>query len=274
MESIAVITLNTGTGIDLGPVTLAWHGLLTGLGIAVAAWVAIRYARERKLSEDRLLGLIFVIVLTGMVGARLFYLLEQDPQALARPTDWLGTNGFSFYGAIIASIPSALLYLRNDVNGLSLLDAAASGFGLGMAIGRLGDVLIGEHLGNASTLPWAIRYSNPDALAPSEVLAYQPGALYESLLGLGIFLLVWPQRDRFAPPGTMIAAVVGAYAVGRFLLFFLRNDSDQLIAGLSNAQVSSLLVAALAAGAAWWLFRRGGRPPAPGPRPGEPQERR
>lgn len=253
----AVITLQTGDRFDLGPVALPWHGLMTAIGIVVAAVFALRYARERGLNEDRLLNLIIVIVFAGMVGARLFFLVEDDPGALLRPGDWLGTNGFSFYGAILLSVPAGLLYLSRGDDGLSLLDAAASGFGLGMAIGRIGDILIGEHLGDASDLPWAIRYSNPEAMAPTTDLAYQPGPLYESLLGLAIFLVVWPRRDRFSPPGVLLATVVGLYAVGRFGLFFLRNDSDELIAGLSNAQVTSLLLAALALGAAVWLRRRG-----------------
>jgi len=254
--ALSVLTLPTGSHFDLGPVAIPWHGLMTAIGIVAAGWLALRYAREHKLNEDRLFNLMFIIVVAGMIGARLFYLVEQDPGALARPGDWLGTNGFSFYGAIIASIAAAVLYLRNDVTRLSLLDAAASGFGLGMAIGRVGDILIGEHIGNASALPWAIRYSNPDALAPSQDLAYQPGALYESLLGLAIFLFVWPHRHRFYPPGMLIAFVVAIYAAGRFVLFFFRNDSDELVAGLSNGQVSSLLVAVAALAVAGWLRSR------------------
>lgn len=258
-EALSIITLPTGDRLELGPVALPWHGLMTALGILAAGALAIRFARERKLDEDRLFNLIFIIVVAGLIGARLFYLLEQDPGALTRPGDWLGANGFSFYGAIIASVGAALLYLRADPAGFSLLDAAASGFGLGMAIGRIGDILIGEHIGDPSELPWAIQYSNPDALAPTQDLAYQPGALYESLLGLLIFLVVWPRRDRFAPPGMLIAFVVGSYAIGRFALFFLRNDSDDLVAGLSNGQVASLVVAAAAIAAATRL-----RGPQPG----------
>lgn len=243
MSELAVITLRTGDRFDLGPLPIAWHGLFTALGILTASALALRYARERDLDEDRLAGLMIVIVLSGLVGARLFYLIEQDPAALLRPDEWLGTNGFSFYGAILASVPAGLLYLRGAAQPLRLLDAAAVGFGLGMAVGRVGDILIGEHLGDPSTLPWALQYSNPEALAPSMDLAYQPGPLYESLLGLIIFAVVWPRRDRFHPPGMLLASVLGLYAGGRFLLFFLRNDSDQLVLGMSNGQVVSLLLA-------------------------------
>ena len=245
-SGLAVITLTTGDRFDLGPVSVPWHGLFTAIGILVAAFFALKYARERELDEDRLMNLLLIIVISGMVGARLFYLVEQEPSALLRPGDWLGTTGFSFYGAILVSVPAALIYLRRAEQPLSLLDAAASGFGLGMAIGRIGDLLIGEHLGDPSTLPWATRYTNPEAVAPSTDLAYQPGPLYESLLGLAIFAVIWPLRDRFQKPGMLLATVVGLYAAGRFFLFFFRNDSDQLVLGLSNAQVTSLVLAVVA----------------------------
>ena len=248
MLELGVIALPSGDRFDLGPISIAWHGLFTALGILTAAILALRYARERELDQDRLMGLIVLIILSGMIGARAFFLLEDDPSALLRPGDWLGSNGFSFYGAILAAVPAALLYLRRDrAQALSLLDAAASGFGLGMAIGRIGDILIGEHLGDPSTLPWAIQYTNPEAFAPSTDAAYQPGPLYESLLGLIIFAVVWPRRHAFKPPGVLLFTVLGIYAMGRFFLFFLRNDSDQLALGMSNGQVVSLLLAAACA---------------------------
>lgn len=241
--ALSIVTLPTGRYFDVGPVAVPWHGLFTAIGIAVGTALALQFARERRLSEDRFPGLIAVVVISGMVGARLFHLLEQDAGALLHPSDWLGRTGFSFYGAFIAAIPAGLLYLRRIPTRLSLLDAAASGFGLAMAIGRIGDILIGEHYGPPSDLPWAIKYSNPDASVPSTALAYQPGALYEAVLCLAIFAAVWPRRHRFAPPGALLATLIGAYSLGRFVLFFLRSDSDELVLGLSNAQVTSLALA-------------------------------
>ncbi|GIK83221.1 MAG: diacylglyceryl transferase [Alphaproteobacteria bacterium] len=238
----SIITLPTGPSLEIGPLSLAWHGLFTALGILVATFLALQFGRERDLDRDRILTLVIAVSVAGVIGARAFYLVEHDPDAFLAPGRWLSSTGFSFYGAVIFAVPTALLLYRDELR-LTYLDALASGFGLGMAVGRVGDILIGEHLGGASDLPWAFRYSNPDALAPSTDVAYQPGPLYESILGLIIFAVIWPRRARFQSPGSLVLAVLGIYAVGRFAIFFFRDDSDVLALGLSNAQITSIGIA-------------------------------
>lgn len=256
MLQTATLTLSTGSELTLGPLSVPWHGLTTALGLGVGTMVALRFARERNLSAERILNLVLLVTLTGMVGARAFFLIEQDPGALLRPVDWFANTGFSFYGAMIAAVAAALIYLRGTLT-LLYLDALASGFGLAMAVGRIGDILIGEHIGSPSDLPWAISYSNPDALVPMTGVAYHPGALYESVLGLAIFAALWPQRQRFRRPGSLLLAVVGLYSAGRFALFFVRSDSDALALGLSNAQVTSILMVVGCGAAYIWVRRRG-----------------
>jgi phosphatidylglycerol:prolipoprotein diacylglycerol transferase len=255
--SVATITIGVDQTLDLGPVELPWHGLMTAVGILVAAAVAWRFAGERNLERERIFDLVAVTVLAGMIGSRVLYLVEQDPGALVRPADWLGSEGFSFYGALIAGPLAAYIYMRRAGIGLAYLDALALGFGLGIAVGRIGDVLIGEHFGPASDLPWAIAYSNPEANVPSHDVAYHPGALYEALLGLAMFAVLWPLRGRFKTPGVLFAVVVAAYSAGRFAIFFVRSDSDDFALGLSNSQWLSLgLLVVAAIALALWLGRR------------------
>ena len=271
MLSPAVITISIAPELDLGPFSISWHGLFIALGILVAFALGIRFGRERGLDEDRLFALVAVVVLAGIVGARALFLLEHGD--LLRPGEWFGTTGFSFYGALVAGPAAALLYARRSGAGLSYVDAMAAGFGLGMAIGRIGDILIGEHYGQASDLPWAIQYTNPDSMVPSTEIAYHSGALYEAIVGLLIFAVVWPRRDRFRRPGSLLATVVGLYSLGRFVIFFWRVDSDTVVAGLDGAQLISLgLVAASAA--ALWVIQQRPLPPQPqdaGTQPGRPR---
>jgi phosphatidylglycerol:prolipoprotein diacylglycerol transferase len=194
---------------------------------------------------------VVVVAVAGMVGARAFYLLENDAAALLSPSDWLGTRGFSFYGAIILGVPAVGAYLRWRGLGLRYLDALGAGFPLGMAVGRIGDVINGEHYGPPSDLPWAVQNTHPDADVPSNEIAYQSGGLYEVALGLLMLAIIWPLRHRFQRPGMLLWTVIGLYAAGRFVMFFGRSDSDDLALGLNGAQWTSLallLVAAVAMG--------------------------
>jgi phosphatidylglycerol:prolipoprotein diacylglycerol transferase len=235
----AVITVDIDPLIELGPLAVAWHGLMIAVGIAVGGWLAARYAREEHLRVDEIVNLAALIALSGIVGARAFYLLENDAAALAEPAEWVGTRGFSFYGAILLGVPTAALYLRLRGLGLRYLDALAAGFPLGMAVGRIGDVINGEHFGPASDLRWAFRYTHPDAEVPSSELAYHSGGFYEVVLALLMLAIVWPLRHRFRRPGMLLWTVIGLYSAGRFAMFFVRSDSETLALGLNGAQWTS-----------------------------------
>lgn len=255
----ATLSIGIDPEINLGPLTLAWHGVMTAVGIGAGAWLAARFADERGLDRERVWGAVTVIAFAGIVGARLFYLLENDPSALLQPAEWLGTQGFSFYGAILLGVPAVWLYLRRTGLPVRYLDTLAAGFPLGMAVGRIGDLINGEHYGPRSDLPWAIRYTHPDADVPSAAVAYHPGGLYEIVLALILLAAIWPLRHRFARPGTLLATVVAGYSAGRFLMFFYRSDSDTLALGLNGAQWTSL--ALLGAALLGLLAARRAQPP-------------
>lgn len=258
----AVITIPLDPSLRIGPIELAWHGLMTAVGILIGAVFALRYASERGLSRDRIYELVLVVAIAGFVGARVLYLVEHDVGSLLSPDEWFSNRGYSFYGALVAGPLAVAAYLRIVGAGIGYLDALAAGFGLAMAVGRIGDVISGEHYGPQSTLPWAIQYSDPDAEVPSTDAAYHPGGLYESLVGLVIFAVIWPLRDRFKTPGVLFLTVVALYSLGRFLIFFVRSDSDQLALGLSNSQWISLALLCLAVGAIAWLRVRRDSPAA------------
>jgi len=251
---LATLTINIDPNIDVGPLHLTWHGLMIAVGIAVGGWLATVYARERGLDRDRVVDLIVVVAIAGTIGARLFYLVEHGD--LLRPSEWLGAFGFSIYGAVILGPLAGAAYMRWRGLGMRYLDAAATGFPLGLLVGRTGDLINGEHYGPASDLPWAVQNSHPDALTPNPDLAYHSGGLYEMALGLAMFALIWPLRHRFRRPGTLFWAVIALYAAGRFAMFFYRSDSDEVALGLNSAQWTSVALLAIAGLAAWLAVRR------------------
>lgn len=244
--SFGVITIDVDPMIHLGPLTLSWHGLTIALGILLGARIAARYARGLGLETDPLLSMVGWVAVAGIVGARFVFLLENDSRALLRPADWLSSRGFSFYGGmILATLTVGVLLYRRGLS-VRYLDAIAFGFPLGMALGRVGDLINGEHYGAPSGQPWAVRYPHPGADVPRPDVAYHSGGLYEILLALAIGLVVWPLRDRLRRPATMLWTVVGLYAAGRFVMFFYRSDSRSVALGLDTSQWLSLMLVVLA----------------------------
>lgn len=219
---------------------------MIAVGIVVGGWAGARYARERGLDPERLVTAVLVLALSGIVGARLFFLAVNDPLALVQPADWLGTRGFAFYGAIIFGTAATALYLRRAELGPRYLDAMAAGFPLGMAVGRIGDLINGEHYGPPTDAPWGIRYTHPNAEVPSPDVAFHSGGLYEIVLALAMLAIVWPLRHRFRRPTMLLWAVIGLYGAGRFVMFFYRSDTDPGVLGLNEAQLVSLGLVAVA----------------------------
>lgn len=241
----AVITIGIDPEIHLGPITLAWHGLMIAIGIIVGGVAAARYARERGLEIDPLYAIGGLLALGGFVGGRLLYLLEHGGPLF-------GTTGFTFDGGVILAALLIAAYVWWEGLSGRYLDAVAVGLPLGVAVGRIGDVINGEHYGPRSDFFLAVRNSDPDALTPNPDFAYHNGGLYEVLLAALIFALIWPLRHRLRHTGEAVWLVLGLFAFGRFFEFFLRSDSPQLALGLDNAQWTSLGLLAIAL-AGWWV---------------------
>ena len=254
MGSLATIAIGIAPKLHLGPVTLAWHAIMIAVGIAVGwALITPRYVREKGLSTEPLSTLGVILVIAGIVGARLYYLILH-PSQLANPGDWIGSNGFAFYGSMVLVALAMGIYMWRRRLSVVYLDGVAVGLALGYAIGRVGDLIAGEHHGGPSHLPWAIAYTNPGAEVPRLGVPYQPGALYEIVLGLLIFVVLWSLRRRLRPTRP-VWLFVCLYTLGRFAMFFFRSDSPVSALGLRTEQWVSLglLVVGLAG---WWLSTR------------------
>ena len=240
----ASITIGIDPTIELGPVTLAWHGLTIAIGIAVGGIVAGRRVQRRGLPAEPLQVIFIILVVSALIGSRIFYLAEHGQ--LLEPSEWVGTHGFTFYGGLIAAALAIVAYVMRRRLSVAYLDAIALALPLGIAIGRIGDVINGEHYGPETTFFLGVRNSHPEADVPRHDVAYHSGGLYEVIIGAVAFAIVWALRDRVRRPTMMIWLVLGLLAAGRFIEFFARSDSPTTALGLETAQWTSLLLIAIA----------------------------
>lgn len=158
------------------------------------------------------------------------------------------------YGAIAGGVVGGAIYAaRRGYPVRRLLDLSAPGLILAQGIGRLGDIINGEHFSTPSDLPWATVYTNPASPAFGKAPSH-PAVGYEMLADFALFGVLWFLRGRLKPEGSLFVAYAALYASIRLPLSFLRLDSNTVALGI-NQQGWASIVVLVGAVAAWLVMR-------------------
>jgi phosphatidylglycerol---prolipoprotein diacylglyceryl transferase len=228
--------------IHLGPLTIQTFGICFAAGFVVAAAILARRFRELDEPGEWAWELTFFIMLGGLVGSRLDFILENWSDV---KDDLFGNlfsgSGLIWYGGVIGGALGAVLWARRR-NWLEwgLADLACVPLALGYAIGRVGCQLSGDgDYGIHSNLPWAMAY--PDGTVATKVEVH-PTPIYETLaMGL-VALVLWRLRDRLTG-GRLFALYLVLAGLERFLVEFVRRNDDVAI-GLTLPQLLSVAMVA------------------------------
>jgi phosphatidylglycerol:prolipoprotein diacylglycerol transferase len=255
-----VIDLNPNL-FRIGPFLITWHGVFAVLGILVAArlglWLLAKDGVDTSRSAD---GVAWMVVI-GLVGARALYVWENfrifAGGNLLRVFA-LTEGGISQWGGLFGAALGAYVWARRaKFSYWKLLDASGAAAMIGLAVGRIGDVINGEHHGTPTNAPWGVEYVNPATLGDPGVVVH-PEVAYEMVLTLALLGALLPFHQRLKarlPDGVLGLVYLGLYAAGRFFLSFYRTD-PAVFAGLRQAQLASLLMVVIAAVAIPVLYRR------------------
>jgi phosphatidylglycerol:prolipoprotein diacylglycerol transferase len=235
--------------VRLGPLMITWHGFFTAVGVLAGIWIATRFAVERGYTEDDIMSIALWSVVGGIVGARLFHVIDAWQYYAADPLAILRVNegGLAIWGTIVGGpIGGALYAWRNHLSIPRLLDICGNGLILGMAIGRLGDVINGEHHGSASSLPFSVMYTHPQTLGEPGVSVHLAVG-YELIWDMLVFAVcTWLLYRRIMPRNSMVfTTMIALYSLGRVFVQFFRLDAP-FVFGLSQAQFLSFAVGAVA----------------------------
>jgi phosphatidylglycerol---prolipoprotein diacylglyceryl transferase len=278
-------------GLEISP-----HGIGIAVGYLAGAQLMVRRARKYGgPDENDIWNALFWALLGAIVGARMGYIFGHLSEVTDGGDDLLGIlrvweGGISLIGGITGAVLFALPYMIKKKMGFwRTVDLAAPGLALGIVIGRIGDLMIGDHLGKPTDFPlgWLCLGSNGDPAQAAEVyrqaldagnppslgcfdLTLHQTALYDffsTLVLLCVLLYVGKVARR---PGFLVLVFTAWYGTMRVITDFLRVDRRYL--GLTGSQLMSLMVVIASL---YLLARYRGAPPgfvretAPDPPPEE-----
>lgn len=269
MISLVQFAINIGadpTIVEVAGFEITWHGVFTALGVVAGVTISAWLARRMGYPEDMIYNVALALVIGGIIGARSLYVIENWSEF----EDDLGqifainTGGISIYGALIGGTIGAWLYaiITKVPNIPRGADIAAIGATVGMAVGRIGDIINGEHFADSTDLPWGVVYTDPNSPSflrfGAGAAPQHPAVAYEMIGDLAIFVALLFIYFRVPRAGVTFFAWVALYGLLRFFISFLRMD-DQVVLGLTMAQVIALAAVPIGLGGIAYLMRT---PPA------------
>jgi phosphatidylglycerol:prolipoprotein diacylglycerol transferase len=233
-------------------------GVVFALGFVAAGVILVRRLRELGKPVDWAYEIAFTALVGGLVGSRLYYVVENYDQV---KHDLFGNlfsgSGLVWYGGAIGGAIGVFAWAKwRGMLSLALLDLCCVPLAMGYAIGRIGCQVSGDgDYGKVSHLPWAMGYPHGTVPTPPGVRV-QPTPIYETVaMGLVAWGL-WRLRDRFRP-GVLFALYLVLSGAERLLVEFVRRN-HRVVAGLTAPQLES--IGLLVIGMIWlvWMERNGG----------------
>ena len=241
--------------VDFSFITLRWYGLLVVLGIIAALYITLFLAKKYfEIDKELIFDLAFWLIITGLIGARIYDIFLQLPFYIENPIQTLQVwkGGLAIHGGIIAGLITIYFFGKNKkINFFKLTALIVPGLALGQAIGRFGNYFNQELYGLPTNLPWGIPIDFINR--PLEFINethFHPTFLYESLGNLIIFIILICIykftfiRKRFSSHFLVwsTALYMILYSILRFSLEYLRIDQAPEFLGMRWPQVISLII--------------------------------
>lgn len=263
--------------VPVGPLAIHAYGAMLALGFMLGLFgVLVLAMRLRTINPERVTDLALIILVSGVVGARLLYvLLNYRAEFAANPVEmlYIQRGGLAFHGGVVGALLAGLIYTtRLRLSFGAVADTIAPFAALGYATTKIGCFLNGCCHGRPSDVPWACQFpvypGDLNRLTPPS----HPAQLYDTLLNLGVFAIVlWIALRRRRWNGYAFTWWLLLYSITRIVTDYFRYCREApiystaeaipglgdlpVVGGITEAQVTSVAVI-LAASAVLWACRR------------------
>jgi len=220
--------------ISFGGIDIRWYALFMLAGVVSGVWLSRFLGRRIGLDPDWVIDVAPWVVLSSILGARVYYVLLRSDYFTTRPWEAINIRlgGLSFHGALIAGTAGfAVLCWRARQPFWRWTDVAIPGVALAQAVGRWGNWSNQEAFGTPTTALWGL-WIDPSRRPPqfAEFDRFHPTFFYESLFNLAnAAILSWLalqiSGSRWLRHGDVLALYLIDYGVARFLIERIRTDS-------------------------------------------------
>jgi len=234
------------TLFKIGNISIHTYGVLIAIGFIVSLKISQIFAVKEGINKELIYDFAVFVLIFAIIGARIFYIFEYHSFYFKHPFEifkiWKG--GLVFYGGLIFGIIAVIINVkRYKLNLWKIGDIFLVALPLGQFFGRLGCLSAGCCYGKPCNLPWAIKFTNEEALAPKNIYLH-PTEIYHALANLTIFFILffYYKKGNKKFDGEIALLYGMLYSIGRFIIEFYRGDYRGHIWIFSIPQIISIII--------------------------------
>lgn len=241
---------------EIGPVPVYSYGLMLGITFLVASALFTRELRRSGMDENIGVTITFLCLIGGIVGSKLFYVIEEWNFGSGLPLSsyftkdiLLSPSGLTFYGGLILATILVVIYCRsNKLSVFKIFDLMVPGAAIGYGLARVGCHLSGDGdygIPVNGTMWEFLGYSYVNGTVPTkEGVLVHPTSIYEFVIAIFIFLFLWHNRTKYKTSGIIFAYYLILSGIERLFIEMIRLN-PRIAFGLSQAQIISIIMIAI-----------------------------
>ena len=238
---------------EIGPVPVYSYGLMLGITFLVASALFTRELRRNGMDENIGVTITFLCLIGGIVGSKLFYVIEEWNFGSGLPLSsyftkdvLLSPSGLTFYGGLILATILVIIYCRSrKLSVFKIFDLMVPGAAIGYGLARIGCHLSGDGdygIPVNGTMWEFLGYSYVNGTVPTkEGVLVHPTSIYEFVLAIFIFLFLWHNRTKYKTSGIIFAYYLILSGIERLFIEMIRLN-PRIAFGFSQAQIISIIM--------------------------------